>query len=101
MNNNQDIEAVITFFVEAEKDVSPNPFLATRVMAAIDQDRKEVLPLWHKFAMGLGLAIAITLGIKMGSINKSYVPQNDQSTVLFANDNVMESFMFYQQKPNE
>lgn len=104
MSNRKDIEKRVESFIEEQKNISPNPFLSIRVMALINNDKKErerLSPAWQGFAIALSLIVAMVMGIKAGNLYKPSALNDDKATVMFMSDDEMEHFAFYQQKSNE
>ncbi|MGF2410778.1 hypothetical protein [Ferruginibacter sp.] len=102
MSSKKDIDQLINNFVAAEKDTAFNPFLSTRVMAAIDKQRTEKLfvfsPVWRTAVMAVSLFIAVFAGIAAGSL---YQSKNDVADMVLMNDASMENFALYNQMSNE
>lgn len=97
----KDIDALIESFIEKERSVSPNPFLATRIMGSIGniKEHPKFIPVWQGVAMALSFVVAIALGIKAGNMYKS-TNSHPSQTVMFMNDEEMEHFGFYRQTLN-
>lgn len=104
MRSQEDFDMVIKSFIETELNIPPNPFLSTRVMASIERRNKKQHKFyfaWQSFAMSLGVILAITAGVKAGSLYNTSEVKRDHATIVFMNDDKMEHFVFYQQTANE
>jgi hypothetical protein len=104
MRSQKDIDMLIDSFIETELHIQPNPFLSTRVMASIGNEKErqnKFYPAWQSIVMFLGIVASIVLGIKAGSLYHTSQDKNDQATTVFMNDDKMEHFVFYQQTANE
>lgn len=100
----KDIDALIDSFINEEQNISPNPFLITRVMGLVNagtKEEKKFFPVWQGMAMALSLFAAVAVGVKAGSLYRPSALRQDQTSVMFMNDEKMEHFKFYQQTPNE
>ena len=97
----KDIDMLVESFVEEEKSIFPNPFLATRIMGAIGnlKEQEKFIPVWQGVVMALSFIVAIAFGIKAGNMYKSNSSHQSQ-TVMFVNDEEMEHFGFYRQTLN-
>lgn len=102
MKQEKDIQQLLENFIGEERNIESNPFLSTRVMAAIAkngiQDEKRISPVWKTVMIGAGLVVAVFTGITIGSI---YQSGNERPGVVLMNDNNMEHFGFYEQMVNE
>ena len=102
MSSRKDIDQLINNFVAEERDTAFNPFLSTRVMAAIDKQQTEKLfvfsPVWRTAVIAVSLFIAVFTGIAAGSL---YQPKNDVADMVLMNDASMENFSLYNQMNNE
>jgi hypothetical protein len=102
MSNKKDIDRLIDNFVAEERDTALNPFLSTRVMAAIDKQKSDKLlffsPVWRTAVIAVSLLIAVFTGIAAGNL---YHSRNDAADIVLMNDDSMENFAFYNQISNE
>lgn len=102
MKKETDIENRIDQMIREERNTELNPYLSTRVMAAIakQQDRKAgLLPMFLKPVLAMAsLTIVVWLGIIAGSAYSS--GSTEQATVL-TNDATAEHFAFYLQTEKE
>lgn len=101
MERKSDITKMVRSFIQQEKETVPNPFLATRVMAAIEARKRKPL-FWSRFVFKPALAMAslvmvIWLGILAGS---SWVTGTREGAVL-KNDFHTENLGFYSQLDKE
>ncbi len=78
------LDEYIDDFIRKEKQEQVNPFLATRVMAKLEETREpEVLrkpvPIWKKLVVTASLALIVATGFGLGSIatgEKDYISIN-------------------------
>lgn len=102
MKTATDIENRINQLVHDERTTAMNPFLSTRVMAAIakQQDRKAGQ---HSLILKPVLAIAsLVLVIVMGVIaGSAYSKRSDEAEAVLRNDAQAEHFAFYLQTEKE
>ena len=102
MNNKKDINQLIENFIAEERNTESNPFLSTRIMAAIEKRNSRELmhvPLvWKTALVAFSLAAAVFTGIAAGNL---YQSKNDESEALLINDDTMENFGFYNQIGND
>lgn len=92
---------MIDSFVDQERSLSPNPFLATRVMASINSQSEGPgrYSTWSVVAIAFSFLAAVGLGIKAGTL---YSPApREAATVVLVSDDQAEHFIFYQQNSNE
>ena len=104
MKSQKEIDVMIDSFIEAERNILPNPFLSTRVMASLGSEksgRNQFYPAWQSIVMSLGVVAAIVLGINAGSLYHTSQVKSDQATIVLISDDKMEHFVFYQQTANE
>lgn len=101
MKNEMDIEKRIDQLIREERDTAMNPYLSTRVMAAIakQQDKKAgPYSLVLKPVMAIAsLVFVVVLGVIAGS---AYSTSSDTNAVL-RNDAQSEHFAFYMQTEKE
>lgn len=101
MKSQPDIPKPVHSFIESEKAMTPNPFLATRVMAAISA-RKDTQRVGYRPVLSPVLAIAslvlvIWVGVEVGG---SWVsPSRDAYPLV--NDTQTENLSYYQQPETE
>lgn len=102
MKKETDIENRIDQLIREERNMELNPYLSTRVMAAIakQQDRKAgLLPVFLKPVLAMAsLTVVVWLGIIAGTAYTS--GSREQATVL-TNDAASENFAFYLQTEKE
>ena len=98
MNRDEKISEYIAEFVYSEKQVKPNPYLSTRIMAGIDRPERKVTQVLRfvSFAACIGLVIVMgqSIGNSYNSTPKSYAGLN-------INDSEIEHFTFYNPAENE
>lgn len=96
MNISEHLDDLVDRFIKEESIAGPNPFIATRIMAAVDKGNRwnpvQMIPVWRIAMMSLLLALAVFAGINAGNLYSRSTAGN--STVLI-NDDAMEHFDFY------
>lgn len=100
----KDIDGMVDAFVEEERSLSVNPFLATRIMGKIGKgtlETKRLIPAWQGVAMVLSFVLVTGLGIKAGSMYKQAEYHSNATTVVIASDDTMEHFEFYRETSKE
>lgn len=102
MKTATDIENRINQLIQEERTTAMNPYLSTRVMAAIEkqQDRKAGQ---HSLILKPVLAIAslvlvVVMGVMAGS---AYPTRSDDGEAVLRNDAQAEHFAFYLQTEKE
>jgi Na+/proline symporter len=102
MKTATDIENRINQLIQEERTIAMNPYLSTRVMAAIEkqQDRKAGQ---HSLILKPVLAIAslvlvVAMGVMAGS---AYPTRSDDGEAVLRNDAQAEHFAFYLQTEKE
>lgn len=102
MSAEKKMHQLIEDFIQEERKTESNPFLSTRVMAAIEKRKQEAVkqgsPVLKTLAIGLGLFVAVFAGIAAGNL---YQTKSEASDVVLINDNRIENFSFYSQMGNE
>ncbi|MFZ1369457.1 MAG: hypothetical protein WAR78_03695 [Ferruginibacter sp.] len=102
MDNSKNIQQKIDQYIQEERNTAFNPFLSTRILAAIDKkDKAEtyiVLPAWKTAVVAISLALALFTGIATGNL---YQSNNKEPDVVLMNDNRMENFGFFNEMENE
>ncbi len=101
MNTKKNIHQLIENFIEQEKNTESNPFLSTRIMLAIDQDRNSkrlvFSPKWRIAVVAFSLLAAVFTGIATGGMYQSADEAND---LVLMNDDTMENFGLYNEVGN-
>lgn len=92
-------EQYINELIKREKQMEPNPFLTTRVMAAIENSEKQSqrselkrVPLWQAILVTMSLVAVALLGITIGN---AYVDSTSSKMVVNINDSQIENLGFY------
>ncbi len=92
-------EQYIDELIKREKQMEPNPFLTTRVMAAIEKSEKQSqrselkrVPLWQAVLVTMSLVAVALLGITIGN---AYVDSTSSKMVVNINDSQIENLGFY------
>ncbi len=78
------IDNYIDDFIRKEKEEQVNPYLATRVLAKLEENNEAVVigtiaPIWKKFAVAASFALVIAVGFGLGSMvkgDKEYISIN-------------------------
>ncbi|MCW1736116.1 hypothetical protein [Anaerorudis cellulosivorans] len=95
------IDDYIDNFIEGEKQIRPNPFLSTRVVAEIEkrqQAKAEKTPRWQAVMVAISIAAISLLGITIGN---AYVDSVSQEITMNINDNEIEKLDYYLFENNE
>ena len=102
MNRNEHIDQKIDKLIQEERNTAFNPYLSTRVMAAIERrETKQPFAVNRKWQPGLALAsvmAAIMLGIAAGNL---YSSADAEAGSVLSNDSQTENFAFYLQTEKE
>ncbi|MEI6752228.1 MAG: hypothetical protein WCK78_03580 [Paludibacter sp.] len=88
----------INEFINREKQIEPNPYLATRVMAKIETTKQKKLGVFQYIAVAASISLVITMGVVIGN---SYTPAHDNYARLNINDSEIENFALYNSDGNE
>ena len=100
MGSRDDMEERIDAFIRQQREIGPNPFLSTRVMAAIDTPRVlqscMLSPVLRMMLIGGSLTLAVFAGYNAGNMYRPSA-DNAEESVLVMNDERMEHFLFYKQ----
>lgn len=102
MNKRKDVDSLVEQFIVEEKSIGHNPFLSTRIMAALD-DRKQLnvkglSPVLRTAIVSFGFATAVFVGFVAGNL---YNTGEKKADVVLVNDEAMEHFAFYKDMENE
>ncbi len=102
MNRNEHIDQKIDKLIQEERNTAFNPYLSTRVMAAIERgETKQPFAVNRKWQPVLALAsvmAAIMLGIAAGNL---YSSADAEAGSVLSNDSQTENFAFYLQTEKE
>ncbi|MBK6378748.1 MAG: hypothetical protein IPO01_03235 [Chitinophagaceae bacterium] len=102
MTSKKDIHQLIEDLIQKERNTEANPFLSTRIMAAIEKKNfsevKQVSPVWKTAVVAFSLVAAVFSGVAAGSL---YQTKNTTPDVVVMNDDRMENFVFYNEIGNE
>ena len=90
------LDEYIDDFIRKEKQEQPNPFLATQILARLEEASepvvvKRVTPVWQKIAVAACMVLMIGAGVGLGNFgahDKNYVSIN-------INDAQMENLNLY------
>jgi len=92
------IDDYINEFIDREKKIEVNPYLATRIMAKIETPKYKVPGIFRYAAVAASISMVVMLGIVIGN---SYTSVPKQYAGLNINDSEMENFTFYNSDSNE
>ena len=96
MTSKKDIHQLIEDLIQKERNTEANPFLSTRIMAAIEKKNfsevKQVSPVWKTAVVAFSLVAAVFSGVAAGSL---YQTKNTTPDVVVMNDDRMENFVFF------
>ncbi len=85
-------------YIEKEKQIRPNPFLSTRIMAGIQAPEPKKASLLQSLAVAAGLALAVVSGLAVGTL---YSEQVQNYAALNINDSSIENLNLYYNQSNE
>jgi hypothetical protein len=91
-------DKLITEFVNREKELQHNPFLATRIMSSLAVKQRKSIGYFQYVGIAACIATLIVLGISIGN---TYDNTPKQYSELNINDSEMENFAIYNAKNNE
>jgi hypothetical protein len=92
-------EDYINQFIEKEKEIEPNPFLSTRIMASIDKKRTvHSIPIWQTVIAVASISLVIFTGFQLSNL---YNPTSAQEKGLVINDSHIEMLHYYQTESHE
>ena len=101
MEKQYDMEKRIRSFIEKEKEMQPNPYLHTRVMASIAAVKKEERA-WYQPVLKPMLALAsLALVIWLGVAAGNAWPGDSDGEPYLENDSRTENLSFYTQTEND
>ncbi|HHT23774.1 MAG TPA: hypothetical protein GXZ87_10795 [Bacteroidales bacterium] len=91
------LEDYIDDFIRKEKQQQVNPYLATRVLAKLDETEtivpiRKKAPVWQSLAVAASLALIVVMRIEIGSMAK--MSQNNYAS-LNINDAQLENLNLY------
>jgi hypothetical protein len=102
MATKKEIHQLIEDVIQEERNTGFNPFLSTRIMAAIEEkdftEVKQVSPVWKTVAVAFSLVAAVFAGVAAGSL---YQTKDFTVDVVLMNDDSMENFKFYNEIGND
>jgi len=102
VNSKKEFDHLIESFVAEERNKVFNPFLSTRIMAAIDKKKIEKMvifsPVWKTAVIAVSLLVAVFTGIATGGL---YQTKNTALDMVLMSDGSMEHFSFYNEIGNE
>lgn len=102
MKTNKDINHLIDAAIQGERNIISNPFLSTRIIAAIESKNhtknNRFSAVWKIAAIIIGFTVTILTGIAAGNLYNNNIKTPD---VVLLNDATMENFNFYAQTENE
>ncbi len=97
------VDEYINDFIDRQKDIKPNPFLSTRIMAKIEnsisaQPVAKKASFWQTAALAVSIISVVISGVFIGNA-LSIDTQN--SNVININDRQIENLNLYQFSENE
>jgi hypothetical protein len=102
MTSKKNIHQLIEDVVQEERNAEFNPFLSTRIMAAVEKkyftEVKQVSTVWKTAVVAFSLFAAVLAGVAAGNL---YQTENIATDVIVMNDDRMENFGFYIEIGNE
>lgn len=78
--------------INKEKQIEPNPFLSTRIIARIEAPVARRVNLWQSFAVAASIGIVVFMGIELGGF---YSNNSENQTAIHINDSEIENFVYY------
>ena len=98
MKQKRNIDEMIDQLIQEERNEESNPFLSTRVMAAVQEKQYQkvikINPVWKTVMVTAGITTALFLGISIGNL---YESEGRNNGIMLSNDGAMENFGFYSQ----
>jgi hypothetical protein len=82
--------------INKEKQTVSNPYMATRIMARIENPMHKPVNRWQTVAVAASIVFAIVSGVTLGN---SYISDNNSG--LYVNDSQIENFALYNTDNNE
>ncbi len=102
MNRKKEFDHLIESFVAEERNTAFNPFLSTRIMAAINKKKIEKIvvfsPVWRTAVIAVSLLVAVFTGIATGG---HYQIKNTAVDMVLMSDDSMEHFSLINEIGNE
>lgn len=90
-------EDYINQFIEREKQIEPNPFLGTRIMASIENPVTKRINTWQTIIAVASISLVMFLGFELSGIYSSIATQNQLSI----NDSQIEMLHYFQSDSHE
>ncbi len=84
-------ENYIDNYIQQQKAAEPSPFLATRIMAQLEQPETRKAQAWQTMAIAASFLLVVAMGIGVG---KLYTGVSNQTSALNINDNQIENRSF-------
>ena len=94
MNTEKDIQK----YIEREKEIKPNPWLATRIMTRIETPDQRMAPRWQSAFLAASILFAVLLGIGLGKV---YSPVSETYAGLSIDDSDIEGFAYFNLESDE
>ena len=88
----------INEFIDKEKKIEHNPYLATRIMAKIEVPTHKIPGIFRYTAVAACISVVVMMGIVIGD---SYTTVPKQYAGININDSEMENFTLYNSEGNE
>jgi len=86
------VDDLINEIINKEKQITPNPFLSTRIMNRIETPVMQKVKLWQSFAVAASILLVIFTGIKTGGI---YQNKFENYAAININDSEIENIEYY------
>ncbi len=90
-------EDYINQYIEKEKQIEPNPFLSTRIMAFIEKPTAQKINPLQTIIAVTSISLVMLLGFQLSSLYNSTSAENQ----LHINDSQIEMLHIYQTESNE
>lgn len=88
----------LTEFIDREKQIDHNPYLATRIMDKIETPKHKIPGVFRYTAVAVSISLVVMMGIVIGDSYAS-VPQPYAGVNI--NDSEIENFALYNSEGNE
>lgn len=102
MKKHEHFEQQLDDMIRQEKGISPDPWLHSRVMAAIEKRKEQrpgyIISVLRPALVFASMLLAVWMGVQAGS---SWHTEKSAAAVVLENDHDAEHFAFYTQSENE
>ena len=91
------MENFVNEYIEKEKNVSPSPFFAEKIVQHIhtiskQEEEKLKMPLWQSAVVAASFAAVVLMGVALGN---SYQTKTSDQTILLIDDRYMEHLYIF------